>query len=97
MTAEPDSQLVAFGRRLRAARQNLGLSQEALARAVPVSKDTIQAWEGGRNFMRFDSMRALAGVLGISLTELVTWFRTDSEPPPAANPATPPPEPGHSP
>lgn len=95
MPAKPDPQLVAFGARLRQARQDLGLSQEGLARRLPVSKDTIQAWEAGRNFLRFDSLRALAGVLDVSLVELIAWFSVEPVPTPTPEPATTPPESGH--
>lgn len=52
-----------FGRRLKAIRRELGLSQESLAERVGVSKQSVNGWERGRMFPdlnRFEVICALA-------------------------------------
>lgn len=60
-----------FGRRLRSARKQKGLSGYRLAMMLNVEPPNITHWENGRNFPRVDTLLVLAGVLGVSLDWLL--------------------------
>lgn len=85
----PDSELA---KSLINARQRAGLSLEALARKLGVSKQTVWFWEKGRHSPTPDRLRALHEVLGVlsnatvsggeaagawPLTQLVTKAKAD--------------------
>lgn len=55
-----------IGHRIRAAREQFGLSQEELAVSVGVSPQSIQQWESGKTNPRHTRMRKLAAVLKTS-------------------------------
>jgi transcriptional regulator with XRE-family HTH domain len=55
-----------IGQRIRAAREQRGLSQEELAVTVGVSPQSIQQWESGKTNPRHTRMRKLATVLKTS-------------------------------
>jgi transcriptional regulator with XRE-family HTH domain len=60
-----------FKDRLKAERNRLGLTQKQLAEKIGVTDRTIQNYERGvKNAARFEHVRALAGVFGISTSEL---------------------------
>ena len=59
-----------LGQRVKEARQRLGMSQQALARAVGVSQATISDIERGRSWPEEKTMIGLAKVLGIELTDI---------------------------
>lgn len=60
-----------FGHRLMMCRNNLGLSQEALAAKSGVSKDNIARYEADINKPRLDKAYDLAVALDVTLDELV--------------------------
>lgn len=55
-----------IGDRVRQARKKRGLSQDALARALEVSKNTIFRWEAGEVTPRGTNLDRLAQVLGVT-------------------------------
>ena len=55
-----------IGHRIRAAREQRGLSQEELAVSVGVTGQSIQQWESGKTTPRHTRMRKLATVLKTS-------------------------------
>lgn len=61
-----------FGDRLAAARDGAGLSQRDLADRLGVKTSTIAAWEDDRKEPRANRLSMLSGILGISLSWLMT-------------------------
>jgi transcriptional regulator with XRE-family HTH domain len=59
------------GRRIRTARQRLGLTQHELAQRVQVTKQNITQLEQGQRQPRPDRLRALAQHLGVSADYLL--------------------------
>lgn len=60
-----------FQERLKAARLRLGLTQEALAEELNVTKASVSAWENGREKPGFRLLSDLRAVLGLSLDDLI--------------------------
>lgn len=61
----------AVGERIRAARLRASWGQAELARAAGVSPNTIWKIEAGAHTPRPATVRAVAAVLGVAVTELV--------------------------
>ena len=60
-----------FQERLKSARQRLGLTQEALAEELNVTKASVSAWENGREKPGFRLLPKLRVVLDVSLDDLI--------------------------
>ena len=60
-----------FGARLRALRQERGLSQEALADLAEIHRTYVGSVERGERNIALDNIWALADALGVSAAELV--------------------------
>ena len=56
---------------IRRYRTQLGLSQEALAERVYVTRQTVSNWENGRNYPDIHSLLLLSALFGVSLDQLV--------------------------
>lgn len=61
-----------LGDRLTAAREDAGLTPEALAGRVGVSSATLEAWEADMSEPRANRLSMLSGVLNVSLRWLLT-------------------------
>lgn len=61
-----------FNEKLKELRQQKGITQEELAKALYVSRTAISKWESGRGYPNIDSMRAIAKFFLISLDELLS-------------------------
>ncbi|MDJ1008801.1 MAG: helix-turn-helix domain-containing protein [Paracoccaceae bacterium] len=61
-----------LGDRLTAAREDAGLTPDALAGRVGVSTDTVASWEADMSEPRANRLSMLAGVLNVSLRWLLT-------------------------
>jgi repressor LexA len=61
---------VQFGSRLAEARREKGLTQRQLALAVGYAERTVAAWEAGDRSPRSAALTRLAGVLGVSVSDL---------------------------
>ena len=61
-----------FGDRLAGAREAAGLSQEALASKIGVKMSVITAWENDLKEPRANRLQMLSGLLGVSLSWLLT-------------------------
>ncbi len=61
-----------IGERIRTRREQVGLSQIELAASVGMSRQTIGAIEAGKNLPRVDAAIALAGALGVEVSDLFT-------------------------
>lgn len=53
-------------------RKQKGLTQEALAEALYVSRTAISKWESGRGYPSIDSLKALAQFFGVSIDALLS-------------------------
>jgi DNA-binding transcriptional regulator YiaG len=58
------------GERVRVARKEIGLSNEALARAIDVSLRTVQRWQDGENAPQGAQLLRLAKALGLQPEDL---------------------------
>ena len=56
---------------LKANRERLGLSQEDVAHAIFVSRQTMSSWENGKTYPDVQSLLLLSDLFGISIDELV--------------------------
>ena len=61
-----------FAEKLILARKRLGLSQEALAEALGVSRQAVSKWETGEALPETGKLPALAKLLGVSIDELLS-------------------------
>jgi transcriptional regulator with XRE-family HTH domain len=61
-----------FGDRLAGAREAIGMDQPELARRLGVKVKTIRAWENDASEPRANKLQMLSGILGVSLTWLLT-------------------------
>lgn len=61
-----------FGDRLAAAREGAGLSQKELAQRVGVKTGTLRDWEDDLSEPRANRLSIFAGILGVSLSWLLT-------------------------
>ena len=59
-----------LGARIRALRKEHGLSQEALAQALEVSRQAVTKWEDGSSLPSTANLFALSGFFGVPLAEL---------------------------
>lgn len=56
--------------RLKELREQKGLSQMDLARAVDVTQQAVAKWEVGEAFPRADKLPQLTGILGCTIDDL---------------------------
>ncbi|MBR5265772.1 MAG: helix-turn-helix transcriptional regulator [Clostridia bacterium] len=59
-------------------RKKSGLSQEALAAQLGVSRQAVSKWESGINAPDIDNLLALSKIFGISVSELLTGEKEES-------------------
>ena len=71
MKREVRPELVEFGRRLRALRDNSGLTQEQLAMAAGLERAYISSAETGRRNATLTTLYQLADALGVDPGELI--------------------------
>jgi transcriptional regulator with XRE-family HTH domain len=74
---------MAFGKRLQQLREQAGLSQSQLARAIGMPVKSLQNWEAERVQPRLEALPKLARGLGVSLDVLLV----DGDAAAAAKPA----------
>ena len=77
-----------LGERIRALRQGQGMSQEALAEALGVSRQAVSKWEKNLSYPDTENLLSLAELFGVSADELALLRRQESQgeapPPPEA-------------
>ena len=61
-----------FGDRLAGAREAAGMSQKALAGRLGIRVSTLRKWEEDRSEPRSNRLQMLSGILGVSLSWLIT-------------------------
>lgn len=71
-----------LGTRIRALRKERGLSQEALAQALEVSRQAVTKWEDSSSLPSTANLFALSGFFGVPLAEL-TGTPEGAAPPPS--------------
>ena len=77
-------------------RTKAGMSQDALAGALEVSRQSVSKWENNAAVPELDKLIKLSEVFGVTLDELVGREAPTPPPPPAPNVQTPPSKPaGH--
>ena len=62
---------MSFGKRMQACREELGISQLALARQIGVSQSTIGNYERGTSFPNVPVLRRIEEVYGVAYENLV--------------------------
>ena len=70
-----------FGDRVAAAREQLSMSDEDLARRLGVKVDTVQRWENDLAEPRANKLQMLSGILNVSLRWLLTGEGVDVDAP----------------
>ena len=73
-----------LGARIRALRKERGLSQEALAQALEVSRQAVTKWEDGSSLPSTANLFALSGFFGVPLAELTGTPEVSAPPPSTA-------------
>ena len=61
-----------FNEKLQELRKRKGLTQEALAERLFVSRTAVSKWESGRGFPNLESLKAISKVFSVSLDELLS-------------------------
>lgn len=70
-----------FGDRMAAARDAAGLTQKELAQRVGIKTSTLRNWEEDLSEPRANRLSILAGIMGVSLSWLLTGEGEGIEPP----------------
>ena len=66
------NQAARIGKKIRSARQNAGLSQNALARRINRSQSHIARWEAGKFVPELHSLQTLADATGTTVQALIS-------------------------
>lgn len=74
------SDVATFGDRLAAAREAAGMTQEDFSRRVGVKLTTLRKWEDDLSEPRANRLSMMAGILGVSMTWLMTGNGEGIEP-----------------
>ena len=61
-----------FNEKLQELRKQKGLTQEALAQELFVSRTAISKWESGRGYPNIDSLKAIAKYFSVTIDELLS-------------------------
>ena len=72
MSDDYSDETATFGDRMVAAREASGLSVRELAHSLGVRERTLRGWEEDRAEPRADRLRVLSGLVGVSLSWLLT-------------------------
>lgn len=73
---DPGDFRIALGAVLRERREELGMSQSAMAESLDIRPSRIWEWENGRHVLRWDRLFLVCGVLRITPTEIVARAET---------------------
>ena len=89
---------MSLGTNLSRLRSRSGLSQDALAEKMGVSRQSVSKWENDSSVPELEKLIRLAEIFDVTLDELVRDVRTEPEAVPRTEPAEPaepvaPPEP----
>lgn len=78
---ETDRFYVDFGRRVRAAREHGGLTQQALADALALTRSSVANIEAGRQRALLHMTAAISGATGVSPADLLPGDPAPTSPP----------------
>ena len=67
-----------FSEKLAILRKNKGITQEALAEKLNVSRQAVAKWEAGETIPDLDKCRMLAELFGVSLDDLANYEPEDN-------------------
>lgn len=76
---------VSIGRKIRSARQRLGLSQAEFARRIDTSEKTLSSWERGAYLVDVIMLNKIASVCGMTLNDFTDNTPPETTDPPVAN------------
>ena len=71
-----------IGRKIRAARQKLGLSQTEFAERLGTSAKTLSSWERGAYLVDVIMLNTIASVSGLTLNDFTDVLPSETEDPP---------------
>lgn len=61
-----------FNEKLQKLRRQKGLTQEALAESLYVSRTAVSKWESGRGYPNIESLKVISKFFGVTIDELLT-------------------------
>ena len=64
-----------LGEKLQELRKSRGLTQEALAEELHVSRTAVSKWESGRGWPSIDSLKEVSAFFGVTIDELLSAER----------------------
>lgn len=73
-----------IGRKIRAARQKLGLSQAEFAELIGTSAKTLSSWERGAYLVDVIMLNTIASVSGLTLNDFTDVLSSKTDDPPDA-------------
>ncbi|HTV26205.1 MAG TPA: helix-turn-helix domain-containing protein [Xanthobacteraceae bacterium] len=79
-TGTPNPIDVHVGKRIRGRRLLLGMNQDTLAKALGVTFQQVQKYEGGANRVSASRLSAIADILGVPIPYFFAEFPTAGEP-----------------
>lgn len=74
----PTNELI--GKRIQEIRTQRGLTQEALAERINISKSSISEWEACKRVPRMETLRKIADALGVDVWEIIGFNDVDFTP-----------------
>ena len=74
-----------FGKKLQSLRKEKGLSQDALANQLYVTRQSVSQWENDRTMPSVDLLLKLSGIFGTTVDALLGKPETESIPQPISS------------
>lgn len=87
----PTDELI--GKRIQEIRTQRGMTQEALAERINISKSSISEWEACKRVPRMETLRKIADALGVDVWEIIGFNDVDYDEPMFASPTEEAPDP----
>lgn len=87
----PTDELI--GKRIQEIRTQRGMTQEALAERINISKSSISEWEACKRVPRMETLRKIADALGVDVWEIIGFNDVDYDEPMFSSPTEEAPDP----
>ena len=84
-TGVPDPVDIHVGARIRTRRLMIGMNQETLARALGLTFQQVQKYEGGANRVSASRLSQIADILGVSISHFFSDLEPDGAEPSASD------------